>query len=189
VEFARTINTIGSNLWTIGDIRRLGTKCHPKLRRRLWTDECVGMTMEITVKRVRKGDDLSLVKRALEEVDRRVVEQGSIESFLADVDNYLFIATDGHDPVGTLSGYSLVKPFRHAREYFLYEIGVIVNRRKLGIGRMLVNAFIDSARLAGASEIWVLTDRSNVAAVSLYQSCGMQLPKNDDGIVMIRKMA
>ena len=53
-------------------------------------------------------------------------------------------------------------------------------RRKRGIGKTLVQTFIDKARDAGAFAIWVLTNHSNDAAGRLYASCGFHRENQDD---------
>lgn len=54
----------------------------------------------------------------------------------------------------------------------LYGIGVEPAYQRRGIGRALIEACKDWARSVGAHEVWVLTERSNPAAVALYQSTG-----------------
>lgn len=44
--------------------------------------------------------------------------------------------------------------------------------QRRGIGRKLLEVLIDAARSADCAEAWVLTGRSNQAAIDLYASAG-----------------
>jgi ribosomal protein S18 acetylase RimI-like enzyme len=59
-----------------------------------------------------------------------------------------------------------------AREGFIYEIGTRPAFQRRGVAReMIAFARAECAR-RGVSGLWVITNRSNVAACSLYEACG-----------------
>ena len=56
----------------------------------------------------------------------------------------------------------------------LYALEVAEPRRRRGIGKALVTAFLDHARARGCTEVWVLTDAGNPAGVATYRAAGGQ---------------
>ena len=58
--------------------------------------------------------------------------------------------------------------------------------RKLGVATALIRGFIQEARNAGAFEVWVLTNRSNRAAMSLYAHCGLRRENSDDVMLNLK---
>ena len=63
-------------------------------------------------------------------------------------------------------------PDKPAPELWINEVGVAPSHQGQGLGRKLMDALLTEARRLGCSEAWVLTNRSNVAAMKLYASCG-----------------
>jgi len=95
----------------------------------------------------------------------------AIDRFLRSDDHHLFLALDGGEPVGFVSGVQLTHPDK-AVEMFLYELAVAEDARGKGIGRALVEALAELARERGCRGMWVLTDEDNVAAVTTYRRAG-----------------
>ena len=111
-------------------------------------------------------------------------DPAAIAEFLADPDCYLVVAVEDGVVVGTLDGYGLRQPHLRRPQFLLYEIDVAVEYRRRGIGRALVDAFADEARKRDAEVIWVLTHRSNAAAVALYRGCGFAPDEQSDTEMM-----
>jgi ribosomal protein S18 acetylase RimI-like enzyme len=92
--------------------------------------------------------------------------------FLKDSSNALFVAFLENQAVGFLTANRLQRFDKRCAEVLLYEIGVREDARQNGIGKALIREVKLWAKEAGADEVWVLTNRSNTAAVALYQSMG-----------------
>ena len=92
--------------------------------------------------------------------------------FLKDSSNALFVAFLENQAVGFLTANRLQRFDNRGAEVLLYEIGVREDARQKGIGKALINEVKLWAKAAGADEVWVLTNKSNAAAVALYQSMG-----------------
>jgi len=58
---------------------------------------------------------------------------------------------------------------------FLFSIAVDSSARGEGIGRALMEYFVDSARSLGLRELDLEVERDNVAARALYESFGMKI--------------
>src|SRR5690242_20593576 len=81
--------------------------------------------------------------------------------------HHLLLAYAGDDPVGFVSGVEVTHPDKHT-EMMLYELGVDEPHRRRGIGRSLVKALADLAAERGCPTMFVLTERSNEAAIATY---------------------
>jgi ribosomal protein S18 acetylase RimI-like enzyme len=91
--------------------------------------------------------------------------------FLGRQETALVIAEDDDRVVGCAYGHELVHPDGE-RTMLLYSLDVAEASRRRGVGRRLVNAFVDHARERGCTEVWVLTDDDNPAGVATYRSAG-----------------
>jgi ribosomal protein S18 acetylase RimI-like enzyme len=130
--------------------------------------------------------DLSLATAAVAQVHQRLpLDESALAVFLDDRSNILLLAMRGERVVGSLIGHSLRRPHDRAPQFLLYEIDVLPEHRQSGIGKALVEGFVDKANAAGANEVWVLTNRSNVAAMSMYRACGFD-PEHQDDVMMRR---
>lgn len=83
--------------------------------------------------------------------------------------------------VGFLFGHLLLMPHSHP-QILLYDIGTHSDFRKRGVGAALIEALKAAGRDMGAGEMWVLTDRPNIAAMTMYARAGGEIA--DEEIVM-----
>ena len=58
---------------------------------------------------------------------------------------------------------------------FLYALDVAERHRGRGYGSALVRAFVREANDRGCTEVWVLTEHDNEAAIATYLSGGGRL--------------
>ncbi len=91
--------------------------------------------------------------------------------FLAHDGHHLCIAYEDGVAAGFVSGVEMTHPDK-GTEMFLYELGVDERFRGRGIGRSLVAALAERAAGRGCYGMWVLTDRTNTAALATYTSAG-----------------
>lgn len=140
----------------------------------------------ITILRATEADsELALI--AVREIHRRSpVDQAALYRFLRDPDSYLLLAIVREQVVGSLNGCAVLRPDRPDVQFLLYEIDVRPEWRNRGIGATLVNRFIDEGRAAGASEVWVLTNESNAAAMAMYSHCGLRRQNKDDVMLSLK---
>jgi ribosomal protein S18 acetylase RimI-like enzyme len=68
---------------------------------------------------------------------------------------------------------------------FVYEIEVLPEFRRSGIGRQLMTSVVAAAAREGA-DTFLLTNRSNVAATALYRSVGGQIESGDEQMFEFR---
>jgi ribosomal protein S18 acetylase RimI-like enzyme len=114
--------------------------------------------------------DLEAVVAAEHLFDGPVVPAAA-RRFLGEPGSHLCVAFEDGVPAGFVSGVELTHPDK-GTELFLYELGVDERSRRRGIGTALVRALAERGRERGCSGMWVLTDRSNEAALATYRRAG-----------------
>lgn len=72
------------------------------------------------------------------------------------------------------------------RSLFVDEIGVAPTPQRQGLASAVLGALFERARELGCGEAWVLTDRSNPAAMRLYASVGGMAAPHDQVMCSFR---
>jgi len=94
--------------------------------------------------------------------------------FLQRPEAVMFVVEDDESrPCGCVYGHELVHPDGE-RTMLLYSLDVAEHSRRRGYGTALVKSFVDHARKAGCSEVWVLTEDDNDAALATYATADGQ---------------
>jgi ribosomal protein S18 acetylase RimI-like enzyme len=99
------------------------------------------------------------------------IDEELTREFLGDGRHHLAVAIDDGVVVGMASAVHYVHPDKRA-ELWINEVGVAATHRRRGLGKALLAAILEAGQKAGCGEAWVLTDRSNAAAVRLYAGMG-----------------
>ena len=101
-----------------------------------------------------------------------------VSEFLRDERHHLVVAVDRGQVIGLVSGVHYVHPDKPA-EMWINEVGVAPGHQGQGVGKAMIQELLQHARTLGCREAWVLTDRSNPAAMRLYTSAGGQVAPRD----------
>jgi ribosomal protein S18 acetylase RimI-like enzyme len=140
-------------------------------------------------------DDVSILEHlALRDADFDLEGRGepleplspsAARRFLADPAVLFWVARDGAEVVGFL--YCLLVPLRSSdeQELLLYEIGVRLDWRRRGVGRMLLDHMEGWMRTNGVCEVWVFAD--NQAAVNFYRARDFAVAE-DQPVYMTRRV-
>ncbi|HVE90893.1 MAG TPA: GNAT family N-acetyltransferase [Actinomycetota bacterium] len=118
------------------------------------------------------GDERVLDNVAPEVFDHAINAKASAE-FLRDPRHHLAVAVDDGLVVGFVSAVHYVHPDKVQPEMWINEVSVAAGYRRRGIARQLLRAVLEVGSDLGCTEAWVLTDRSNEAAMNLYSSVGL----------------
>lgn len=115
-----------------------------------------------------------------EEACRLFGETGTLDPqpFLNSPGAHLFVAEQAGSLVGWVYGHELVHPDGE-RTMLLYALDVAETAQGHGHGRALVEAFVAHARSLGNTEVWVLTDDDNDAALATYAAAGGRRNETD----------
>lgn len=130
------------------------------------------------VRRLRVGDEAIAkiaIQKLKDETPREVRENldtDYLREFLSSERNYLVTALSEGQPVGLVLAYRLMRVDRDQDMMLFYEIVVDEENREHGIGSLLINELKKICKEEGIMKMWVLTNRSNVAAVELYKKTG-----------------
>lgn len=122
--------------------------------------------------RVLRAGDEAILERADPDAFDDPIDPGAAAEFLADPRHHLAVAIDDGTVVGFVSAVHYVHPDKAHPEMFINEVGVAPSHQRRGLGRELMRAILDVARETGCREAWVLTDRTNDAAMGLYAGVG-----------------
>lgn len=91
--------------------------------------------------------------------------------FLSDPTTVALVARAGSRVAGWAWGYRQARPDGDTM-LLLYELDVVAEQRRRGVGRSLIETFLSVARREGHRRVWVLTEVDNEAAVTLYEATG-----------------
>jgi ribosomal protein S18 acetylase RimI-like enzyme len=131
-------------------------------------------------------EQVSEINALLDEGITWDLDQG--QKFLADKNNLFLLAKLSGVAVGFLTAYRLQRFDTRKAEVLLYEIGVDDQYQRKGVGKALINRLKEWARQVEADEVWVLTNRSNHAAVGLYVSAGATTDNSSDEVMFTFKL-
>lgn len=121
--------------------------------------------------RMLESRDDGVLRNVAPGVFDNALDPALVAEFLHDKRHHLAVALEDGQVVGFASGVHYVHPDKSA-ELFINEVAVAPSHHRRGIGRAVVEALLQHAKRLGCREAWVLTDRSNEAAMRLYASTG-----------------
>ena len=134
------------------------------------------MSLELRILQPRDADVLANVAPGV--FDGPLVPQ-LVTEFLNDGRHHLAVAVDQGVVVGMASGVHYIHPDKPS-ELWINEVGVAPSHQGKRIGKAVVETLLQHGRSLGCREAWVLTDRSNQAAMRLYVSTGGAESSDDE---------
>lgn len=143
---------------------------------------------EVRVRRLGPSDvalGLQAVRSIKQPEPDPTFEEGYLARFLSRPENVLIVADIGGTPVGFLLAYRMDRIDRDRRMICFYEIDVASSHRRRGVGRAMIEALKTLGRQERATRIWLVTGRSNTAAVSLFEASGAVVAGNGDEVVLV----
>jgi ribosomal protein S18 acetylase RimI-like enzyme len=124
--------------------------------------------------KVSKGDN-KLIRSVIEnfiETSDNLVSIQHIEKFLSDDRTHLFTALEGQNVLGFALVYSFPSMSSSGYLAYLYDIEVMENRRRKGIGRLLMKTLLTHLNSIGVTELWLGTATDNFEGQALFSSTG-----------------
>lgn len=126
------------------------------------------MTAEI---RILGSNDEELLKHVAPDVFDNAVSQKLSVEFLNDPRHHIAVAIEQGKVIGFASAVDYVHPDKPT-ELWINELAVAPPYQRKGIAKRLLQAIFRIGLELGCKEAWVLTDRSNQAAMKTYSSVG-----------------
>ena len=115
--------------------------------------------------------DRAMLDNVAPDVFDNTLDPRLVAEFLGDNRHHLAVAIDQGQVVGFASGVHYVHPDKPP-ELWINEVGVAPSHQGRGIGKAVIRSLLQHAEQLGCAEAWVLTERSNHAAMRLYASTG-----------------
>lgn len=97
---------------------------------------------------------------------------GDAEALLRREDFWAIVAVDDGAVVGGLTAHVLPMTRSRSRELFIYDLAVVPDRQRRGVGRALVAELLSLARTAGIETAFVPADDEDTHALAFYRSVG-----------------
>ena len=127
-------------------------------------------------------NDEAVLERVAPDVFDFGLRSDLVREFLLDPRHHLALAVDDGTVVGFASAVHYIHPDKDP-ELWINEVGVAPSHQKRGLGRRLVAALLELASALSCRTAWVLTERSNGAALALYRSAGGVEPSDETVLV------
>ena len=124
----------------------------------------------VTIKCVEDGKPVELVTVA------------AMTTFLENPYNHLLVAVEGSETAGYIIAYEMQRADREQTMMHLYDITVLKKYRQKDIGTALIEELKSICSTRPMMKMFVGTNRSNEAAVGLYQKTGA-IPAEDTDAV------
>lgn len=127
-------------------------------------------------------EDIDEVKDMFYNFRSKNTTHEKIERFLENNNNYLIACLENEKVIGFVLAYKLQRYDEKNDMIYIHEVGVLEEYRRLGIGKKLMEYVKDICKEENLSKIFLITNKSNIPAVSLYESTdGKEM--EDDNVV------
>ncbi len=125
--------------------------------------------------------DASTVKSLVKAFRSSETDDKWVEDFLVNQHNYVIACLSGASPIGFLLAYELQRYDKNGMLY-IHEVNVLPQYQRQGIGRRLIEETVKICNERALFKIFLITNKSNTAACSLYNITGA-IATEDDNIV------
>lgn len=146
---------------------------------------------EIIVNKIRESDvDVDFVnqlKVAFPVEDTNPIwELENIRSLVQNPKNIFLIGYLNGYMAGFVYGYMLDRP-DNKKDFLIYEVSTSIKYRRKGVMKAIIHSLLSTLKKLDFDEAWVLTNKSNVPATSLYEKTG-GVVENECDIMFVYKL-
>lgn len=131
------------------------------------------------LKRLNEADIELVAKMVLEFKETDINIEKTLD-YLENRDNYLIGFIEDEKVVGFISAYSIQRYDGKGNMMYIHEVDIHENYRLKGIGSALINELKLVCKKESYMKMFVITNKSNTGAVSLYKSTDGKSYHNDD---------
>lgn len=126
----------------------------------------------LTQNDIQRARELFLLIADIFETDSQPLSDAYLTRLLARPDFWaLAVSVDGRT-VGGLTAHTLPLTRTEELEVFLYDIAILPQYQRQGLGRQLVEALRQLAAAEGIPTLWVPADNEDTHALDFYQAIG-----------------
>jgi ribosomal protein S18 acetylase RimI-like enzyme len=124
--------------------------------------------------------DLPLVLQMNNDYRSNFVCLENAKWFLSNSSNWIIACIEDERIIGFAYGYELNRLNDVGSMLYIHEISVLPEFQGQGIGKQILNGVKSLCKDHGIYKIFLVTERSNVAACTLYESVGGKSDRSDD---------
>jgi aminoglycoside 6'-N-acetyltransferase I len=135
--------------------------------------------MALEIKVLKPGDDNVLMTVAADVFDNPVAPD-LVREFLEDPRHHIAVAIEDGIVVGFASAVHYVHPDKPP-QMWINEVAVAPTHRRQGLGKSVLRSLFQVGQAHNCTVAWVLTDKTNIAAMALYSSVGGAEGADDEG--------
>ncbi len=132
--------------------------------------------MEIEIKKLSPQDvnDLSELIKIFEIVfemsDFKIPSNGHLQFLLNKPDFFVLVAKYNNKIVGGLTVYILHRYYSEKPSAYIYDVGVLPDNQRNGIGKKLIDYLNDYCKENGFEEVYVEAETDDTQAVNFYRT-------------------
>ena len=104
--------------------------------------------------------------------DTEILSDGYLARLLARDDFWALAASVDGQPVGGLTAYTLPMTRAEVSEVFIYDVAVVPDWQRRGVGRRLMATLRSQAAAAGITVVFVPADDEDTHALDFYRALG-----------------
>ena len=130
--------------------------------------------------RVLGCEDERVLMNVAEDVFDNPIDPRWTAEFLKDPRHHIAVSINDGVVVGFASALHYIHPDK-APQLWINEVSVDPPHQLRGFGKTMLRLLFDVGRAHNCTVAWVLTDRTNVAAMALYSSLGGREGADDEG--------
>lgn len=128
------------------------------------------MSTNFRVERAQLTDLKQLVALERATFNYSCISRRSFKQVIESSHNHCWVVRSANE----LAGYAIAFTRRNSRVWRLYSIAVDQSFRGLGVGNLLMNQVLNTAKREGAIAMSLEVKSDNKAAIRWYQSCGFE---------------
>ena len=129
-------------------------------------------TLRLTPAHVAQAQALFRVMAKVFEEPREELTDDYVAGLLRRADFWAIAAIEGNVVVGGATAHTLPMTRFQGSELFLYDIAVLADHRRRGIGRRLVQHLRDAAAAEGIGVVFVPAENEDDHAIDFYRALG-----------------
>lgn len=133
-----------------------------------------------------KKNDTDIVMKVTQLFFHRETTIQNVNDFLSGENNYLLIYWYKEKIAGFAYGYELQRFDGRRNMMYMHQVEVLPKYRQLGIGKKLMEGFIEECKSNGCSRLFLITNKSNAPAIALYNSVSGKAQNEDDIVYTIK---
>jgi ribosomal protein S18 acetylase RimI-like enzyme len=139
--------------------------------------------MSLEIKKLDKQDIAKFLKliRVFEDVfemkNFKMPDKNYLQLLLEKEGFFVFVALLDDKVVGGLTSYTLEQYYSEKPLVYIFDLAVMTEFQRQGIGKMLISGITDYCRKIGAEEVFVQADQKDIHAVKFYHTTGATAEK------------